>query len=146
MAGYRISYTRDGKKATIEVEKDFSQFYHNMLERFDELKGLCAVKLLFFLSKNMGKNGYIHWSPMMRRGFNSELKKPYNDRAIVNAMAELVDAELILKFGPGNYYVNPMYVWSSDLDARIQFIKTIQSYSPKVLDEAYEEYKKENNG
>jgi hypothetical protein len=131
------------KKGWIDIDIDFIKLYMSLTKIIVNLKGMATVKLLCWTFSQVNGENMFSFNKTKIKEFNKYLEnnnsEPYNERSVYNALKELVDNNIVIKWSNGSYQLNPNYLWTNGEVERVESIKGLNS---TILEESMEIYKK----
>jgi len=133
--------TKTGRKP-LEVSASFVQLYADINTHIYQLRGSCALYLLFWVVGHMNKYNMVILNNAARGEFKANIVsvtgKRYADQTIRAAIQDLVKNNLIISMNDNGkresqYMINPMFFWKSP--KQIDRMEAIKAFN----------YKKEQN-
>jgi hypothetical protein len=135
------------KKGWVEIDLDYTQFYECLGKTIATLNSIMSVKLLCWSFSQINKENMFSFNDEMINDFNRWLEDnggtSYNNRSVYNALKELIDKKIVIKWSRGSYQLNPIYIWSDSIEKRIKHLQEKGMYDQyELIEEPRVEYKK----
>lgn len=139
--------TTTKKKGWIEVDLDYTQFYECLGKSIASLNSIMSVKLLCWSFSQINKENMFAINDLKMEEFNAWLKLnggvEYNKRSIYNALKELINKKIVIKWSNGSYQLNPVHIWSDTIHKRLEHLKEKGMYNQyELLEEPITEHKR----
>jgi hypothetical protein len=121
------------KKGWIEIELDYTQFYHNIAPFILNLKDKWSINYLLWIIPKCNDENMIPHSSMIIKEFlkylsQNKIEKIPSEKTIRDCITELVKNKIFLKHGNSCYQLNPLILWSVDTEKRIEHLKELGKY------------------
>lgn len=116
--------TRTRVKGYVEMEVDFTQIYHTVFKHIKGINDKWALKYIFWiLDKANDDNMIPHGDETIIEfiGEFNEEDKP-SIKTIRDAITELVKNKVFIKYGYGQYQLNPVIIWGESAKLRSEHI------------------------
>jgi len=125
------------KKGWVEVDLDYTQIYLTLSNVVAKLNSLASVKLLFWAFHQISKENMFSFNQSKIIEFNKWLEnnnsKPYNERTMYNALKELIENGIVIKWSNGSYQLNPKFIWTDSIEKRIEHLKQLGKFDSYEL-------------
>jgi len=111
-------------KGYVEMEIDFTQIYHTIFKHIRNVNDKWALKYIFWILDKANSDNMIPHGDKTMQDFIDEfpIDKQPSVKTIRDAITELVRNEIFIKYGYGQYQLNPVIIWGKKSTLRQEHI------------------------